>query len=64
MELDGAIDLLDWKRRVFALYANVARTNAGSIRVLVKCGFTLVDERTVTDEALGEAIDELVMELR
>src|SRR5215470_1467545 len=23
MELDGAIDLLDWKRRVFALYAGV-----------------------------------------
>jgi RimJ/RimL family protein N-acetyltransferase len=46
------------------LYAHVARTNAGSIRVLEKCGFTLVDERTVTDEALGEAIDELVMELR
>jgi RimJ/RimL family protein N-acetyltransferase len=46
------------------LYAHVARHNVGSIRVLEKCGFAIVDERTVEDEALGEVIDELVMELR
>jgi RimJ/RimL family protein N-acetyltransferase len=42
----------------------VASTNAGSIRVLEKCGFAVAGERVVFDEALGAAIDEVVMELR
>ena len=46
------------------LYAHVASTNAGSIRVLEKCGFAVAGERVVFDEALGAAIDEVVMELR
>jgi RimJ/RimL family protein N-acetyltransferase len=45
------------------LYAHVARSNAGSIRVLEKCGFEVVDERSVFDEALGTAVDELVLRL-
>jgi RimJ/RimL family protein N-acetyltransferase len=45
-------------------YAHVARSNAASIRVLEKCGFAIVAERTVADEALGATIDEVVMELR
>ncbi len=44
------------------LYAEVATTNKGSIRVLEKCGFTVVDTVTEQDETFGE-IELLVMEL-
>jgi RimJ/RimL family protein N-acetyltransferase len=44
------------------LYAEVATTNIGSIRVLEKCGFTVVDTITEQDETFGE-IELLVMEL-
>jgi len=43
------------------LLAHVAKHNVGSIRVLEKCGFTIVREERVTDG--GEGIEELVMEL-
>jgi RimJ/RimL family protein N-acetyltransferase len=43
------------------LLAHVAKHNVGSIRVLEKCGFTVVREEHVTDG--GREIDELVMEL-
>jgi RimJ/RimL family protein N-acetyltransferase len=44
------------------LYAEVAAANVGSVRVLEKCGFTVVDTVTEQDEAFGE-IELLVMEL-
>ena len=44
------------------LYAHVARHNAGSIRVLEKCGFRL--EREESGELAGETIVELVLGLR
>ena len=44
------------------LYAEVATTNIGSIRVLEKCGFTAVGSTTEQDETFGE-IELLVMEL-
>ena len=44
------------------LYAHVARHNAGSIRVLEKCGFRL--EREESGELAGETIVELVLVLR
>ena len=44
------------------LYAEVATTNIGSIRVLEKCGFTVVGSTTEQDETFGE-IELLVMEL-
>lgn len=44
------------------LYAEVATTNLGSIRVLEKCGFTVVGTETEQNEAFGE-IELLVMEL-
>ncbi len=44
------------------LYAEVATANIGSIRVLEKCGFTVVGSTTEHDEAFGE-IELLVMEL-
>jgi RimJ/RimL family protein N-acetyltransferase len=44
------------------VYAEVAATNVGSVRVLEKCGFTVVDRTTEQDETFGE-IELLVMEL-
>ena len=44
------------------LYAEVATTNIGSIRVLEKCGFQVVGSETEQDETFGE-IELLVMEL-
>jgi RimJ/RimL family protein N-acetyltransferase len=46
------------------LYARVARSNVGSIRVLEKCGFTTIGGETHVDEATGEEIDEALLELR
>lgn len=40
------------------LYAYVATSNIGSIRVLEKCGFTLSGRKTEFDEALGEEVEE------
>ena len=45
------------------LHAYVATTNLGSIRVLEKCGFTLVGYETEHDEALGEKIEEALFVL-
>jgi RimJ/RimL family protein N-acetyltransferase len=44
------------------LYAEVATTNVGSIRVLEKCGFTVAGTTTEQDDSFGE-IELLVMEL-
>jgi RimJ/RimL family protein N-acetyltransferase len=44
------------------LYAEVSTTNVGSVRVLEKCGFTVVDTVTEQDETFGE-VELLVMEL-
>lgn len=44
------------------LYAEVATTNVGSIRVLEKCGFTRVGMETQQTEEFGE-IELVVMEL-
>jgi RimJ/RimL family protein N-acetyltransferase len=46
------------------LHAYVAKTNVGSIRVLEKCGFVPVGSTIEFDEALGEELEELLMELR
>jgi RimJ/RimL family protein N-acetyltransferase len=40
------------------LHAYVATSNPGSMRVLEKCGFTLVGRETEFDERLGEEIEE------
>jgi RimJ/RimL family protein N-acetyltransferase len=40
------------------LHAYVATSNLGSVRVLEKCGFTLVGVETEFDEAMGEEIEE------
>jgi RimJ/RimL family protein N-acetyltransferase len=43
------------------LHAHVARHNAGSIRVLEKCGFRIVGEQTF--EELGQRIVEVILRL-
>ena len=46
------------------IYAYVATANVGSVRVLEKCGFTLVGHEIEFNERLGEEIDEALYELR
>lgn len=46
------------------LYAAAAKDNAGSIRVLEKCGFEQVEEARGYANARGEEIDEVILELR
>jgi RimJ/RimL family protein N-acetyltransferase len=46
------------------LYAYVARSNVGSIRVLEKCGFTEIGGERYVDEAMGGEVDEALFELR
>jgi RimJ/RimL family protein N-acetyltransferase len=45
------------------MFAGVAADNAGSIRVLEKCGFTVIDEAMGFANARGEEIAEYVMRL-
>ncbi|HSD79564.1 MAG TPA: GNAT family N-acetyltransferase [Solirubrobacteraceae bacterium] len=45
------------------LHAWVATSNAGSIRVLEKCGFVEIDRRAEHDEHAGEVVEELLFEL-
>jgi RimJ/RimL family protein N-acetyltransferase len=46
------------------LHAYVATSNVGSMRVLEKCGFTLVSRDTEFDETLGEEIEEALYILK
>jgi RimJ/RimL family protein N-acetyltransferase len=46
------------------LHAYVATSNLGSVRVLEKCGFTLVSRNTEFDETLGEEIEEALYVLK
>jgi RimJ/RimL family protein N-acetyltransferase len=46
------------------LHARVATSNAGSIRVLQKCGFAIVGCETSFDDAMGQEIEEALLELR
>ena len=45
------------------IYARVAKGNIGSIRVLEKCGFKIVDETIGFASARGEEIEEFILEL-
>jgi RimJ/RimL family protein N-acetyltransferase len=45
------------------IYADVATSNVGSVRVLEKCGFTLVSREVEHDERLGEEIEVALYEL-
>jgi RimJ/RimL family protein N-acetyltransferase len=45
------------------LYAHVAQHNVASIRVLQKCGFTIVGKAKVTSSAVGSDVEELILKL-
>ncbi len=45
------------------LYAHVAKRNAGSIRVLEKCGFTICGEDKGPSQAGGEVVEEFIFML-
>ena len=46
------------------LYAYVATSNPGSIRVLEKCGFAFVSSKTEFNERIGEEIEEALYVLK
>ena len=46
------------------LHAWVATSNAGSIRVLEKCGFVEVERRAELDERVDKVVEEQLFELR
>lgn len=45
------------------LHAHVAKGNAGSLRVLLKCGFVIAGEDSYFNDQLGRQIDEYVLVL-
>lgn len=45
------------------MYARVAKDNAGSLRVLEKCGFTIAGQAEELVDALDEDIEEWILEL-
>ena len=45
------------------LYAHVAKSNGGSLRVLERCGFSVVGEERTPSATGGEPIDEVVLRL-
>jgi RimJ/RimL family protein N-acetyltransferase len=45
------------------LYAHVAKHNRGSLRVLEKCGFTIIGEDSGGPDASGEQVEEYVLKL-
>jgi RimJ/RimL family protein N-acetyltransferase len=45
------------------LYAHVAKHNIASIRVLEKCGFTIIGENKVSSNTGGEEVEEFIMKL-
>lgn len=45
------------------LHAHVAKGNAGSLRVLQKCGFVIISEDSYFNDQLGRQIDEYVLVL-
>lgn len=55
-------ELLD-EVKIRPLHAWVATSNVASIRVLEKCGFVVTGSKTEFDEALGERVEELLLEL-
>jgi RimJ/RimL family protein N-acetyltransferase len=45
------------------LYAHVAKSNGGSLRVLGRCGFAVVGEGRAPAATGGEAVDEFILRL-
>lgn len=59
----GALSILLRDVNVHPIYGRVAKDNAGSIRVLEKCGFTVSGRERSFANARGEEIDEVIMKL-
>lgn len=49
--------------KVRPLYAHVAKHNIASIRVLEKCGFTIIGEEKGFADASGEEVEEFILKL-
>ena len=45
------------------LYAHIAKHNRASLRVLEKCGFTIVGEDRDSLDASGEQVEEYILKL-
>jgi RimJ/RimL family protein N-acetyltransferase len=50
--------------KVRPLYARAAKDNVASLRVMEKCGFTVVGEEKSFANARGQEVEELLLELR
>ncbi|CAN5855679.1 GNAT family N-acetyltransferase [soil metagenome] len=59
-----ALNLFLARVSIRPLYARVVKDNAGSKRVLEKCGFTLSSEDKGFAEARGEEVEELIFVLQ
>jgi len=59
----GALRLLLTEITTRPLYARVAKDNAGSLRVLEKCGFAIYGEDKGFSHTRGEEVEEFIMEL-
>jgi len=56
-------DFLAHGNKTRPIYARAAKDNIGSLRVLEKCGFTIIGEGKGFANARGEEIEELILEL-
>src|SRR5215208_6621552 len=57
-------EFLAQKNQIRPIYARVAKDNLGSRRVLEKCGFKIIGESKGFENARGQEIEELLLELR
>jgi RimJ/RimL family protein N-acetyltransferase len=51
------------EERTRPLYAGVVKRNVGSIRVLEKCGFRVVDEEVAPQDARDDGLEEVLLRL-
>lgn len=54
---------LTYENETRPLYARVAKDNRRSLRVLEKCGFTIIDEDKGFANARGEEVEEYILEM-
>jgi len=58
-----AVSALLRQVRTRPLYAHVAKHNVASLRVLEKCGFTIVEEEQPGPGQIDDGVEELIMKL-
>lgn len=59
----NALSQLLSETKTYPLYARAAKDNIASIRVLEKCGFTIIGDDKGFSNARGEEIEELILKL-